>query len=81
VRRRAGTTINTDPDAADECALYCLDRDTMNLYDLADTEPITAFSEREAARLLEYMVGPLARGRLYNRGDRGGQLPVQDLGE
>jgi len=28
----------------------------MNLYDLADTEPITSFKEKEATRLLEYMV-------------------------
>ena len=48
------------PAAADEWALYCLDRAgqlaTCNLYDLADTEPITAFTEKEAARLPEYIV-------------------------
>ena len=48
------------PDAADQWALYCLDQAgqlaTMNLYDLADTEEIAAFTEKEAARLLEYMV-------------------------
>ena len=45
------------PDGADQWALYCLDRAgqlaTCNLYDLADTEPDTAFTEREAARLPE----------------------------
>src|SRR5262245_29497093 len=48
------------PDATDQWALYCLDRAgqlvTCNLYDLADTEPITAFTEKEATRLLGYMV-------------------------
>jgi hypothetical protein len=48
------------PDASDQWALYCLDRAgqlvTCNLYDLDDTEPITAFTEKEATRLLEYMV-------------------------
>jgi hypothetical protein len=48
------------PDGSDQWALYCLDQAgqlaTMNLYDLADTEPITAFTEREATRLLGYMV-------------------------
>jgi hypothetical protein len=41
------------PDGADQWALYCLDRAgqlaTCNLYDLADTEPITAFTEKQAA--------------------------------
>ena len=48
------------PDAADQWALYCLDQAgqlaTMNLYDLADTEEIAAFTEKEATKLLEYMV-------------------------
>jgi hypothetical protein len=48
------------PDNADQWALYCLDRAgqlaTCKLYDLADTEPITAFTEKEATRLLEHMV-------------------------
>jgi hypothetical protein len=48
------------PDASDDWALYCLDRAgqlvTCNLYDLADTEPITVFTEKEATRLLGYMV-------------------------
>ena len=47
-------------DGADQWALYRLDRAgqlaTCNLYDLADTEPVTAFTEKEAARLLEYIV-------------------------
>jgi hypothetical protein len=45
---------------SDDWALYCLDRAgqlaTCNLYDLADTEPITVFTEKEATRLLGYMV-------------------------
>ena len=48
------------PDPSDQWAIYRLDRAgqlvTCNLYDLADTEPITAFTEKEATRLLEYMV-------------------------
>ena len=48
------------PDASDQWALYRLDQAgqlvTCNLYNLADTEPITAFTEKEATRLLEYMV-------------------------
>jgi hypothetical protein len=51
---------NVGPDAFDQWALYRLDRAgqlaTCNLYDLADTEPITAFTEKEATTLLEYMV-------------------------
>ena len=54
-------------ESADEWALYCLDRAgqlaTCNLYDLADTEPVTAFTEKEAARLPKYGLGLLARGR------------------
>jgi hypothetical protein len=48
------------PGAADQWALYRLDQAgqlvTSNLYDLADTEPITVFTEKEATTLLEYMV-------------------------
>jgi hypothetical protein len=48
------------PDATDQWALYRLDQAgqlvTCNLYDLDDTEPITAFTEKEATRLLGYMV-------------------------
>jgi hypothetical protein len=48
------------PDTTDQWALYCLDGAgqlvTCNLYDLGDTEPITAFTEKEATRLLGYMV-------------------------
>src|SRR6516164_8342719 len=48
------------PDATDQWALYCLDRAgqlvTCNLYDVDNTEPITAFTEKEATTLLEYMV-------------------------
>jgi hypothetical protein len=48
------------PDISDQWALYCLDQAgqlvTSNLYDLGDTEPITAFTETEATTLLEYMV-------------------------
>jgi hypothetical protein len=48
------------PDASDQWALYRLDRAgqlvTCNLYNLDDTEPITAFTEKEATMLLEYMV-------------------------
>jgi hypothetical protein len=44
----------------DQWAFYRLDQAgqlvTCNLYDLGDTEPITAFTEKEATRLLEYMV-------------------------
>ena len=51
---------NVGPDAFDQWALYRLDRAgqlaTCNLYDLADTEPITAFTEKEATTLLGYMV-------------------------
>ncbi len=48
------------PDATDQWALYRLDQAgqlvTCNLYNMDDTEPITAFAEKEATRLLEYMV-------------------------
>ena len=48
------------PDPSDQWDIYRLDRAgqlvTCNLYDLADTEPITAFNEKEATTLLEYMV-------------------------
>jgi hypothetical protein len=48
------------PDAADQWVLYCLDQAgqlvTCNLYDVDNTEPITAFTEKEATTLLEYMV-------------------------
>jgi hypothetical protein len=48
------------PDGADQWALYRLDQAgqlvTCNLYNLDDTEPITAFTEKEATTLLEYMV-------------------------
>jgi hypothetical protein len=48
------------PDASDQWALYRLDQAgqlvTCNLYNLDDTEPITAFTEKEATRLLGYMV-------------------------
>jgi hypothetical protein len=48
------------PDASDQWALYRLDQAgqlvTSNLYDLADSEPISAFTEKEAARLLGSMV-------------------------
>jgi hypothetical protein len=51
---------NFGPDDSDQWALYRLDQAgqlvTSNLYDLADTEPITAFTETEATTLLEYMV-------------------------
>jgi hypothetical protein len=57
------------PDAADQWALYRLDRAgqlaTMSLYDLADTEPIAAFTEKEATRLLEYMVWDHSREEDY----------------
>jgi hypothetical protein len=48
------------PGASDRWALNCLDRAgplvTCNLYDLAETKKITAFTEKEATRLLGYMV-------------------------
>ena len=48
------------PDPSDQWDIYRLDRAgqlvTCNLYNLDDTEPITAFNEKEATRLLEYMV-------------------------
>jgi hypothetical protein len=48
------------PDPSEQWALYCLalagQLVTCNLYNLADTEPITAFTEKEATTLLEYMV-------------------------
>src|SRR6516165_3023878 len=48
------------PDFSDQWALYRLDQAgqlvTCNLYDLDDTEPITAFTDKEATKLLEYMV-------------------------
>jgi hypothetical protein len=48
------------PDTTDQWTLYCLDQAGQlvinNLYDLGDTEPITAFTEKETTRLLEYMV-------------------------
>jgi hypothetical protein len=48
------------PDASDQWDLYRLDQAGQlvlnNLYDLHDTEPITAFTEKEATKLLEYMV-------------------------
>jgi hypothetical protein len=51
---------HSGPDTSDQWALYRLDQAgqlvTSNLYDLADTEPITAFTEKEATTLLEYMV-------------------------
>jgi len=51
---------NFGPDASDQWDIYRLDQAgqlvTNNLYDLADTEPITAFTEKEATKLLEYMV-------------------------
>jgi hypothetical protein len=51
---------NVGPDASDQWALYRLDQAgqlvTCNLYNLDDTEPITAFTEKEATTLLEYMV-------------------------
>jgi hypothetical protein len=47
-------------DASDQWDLYRLDRAgqlvTLNLYDLGGTEPITSFTEKEAQRLLGYMV-------------------------
>src|SRR5262249_52487130 len=49
-----------DPDAGDWPDLHRLERSgqlaTINLYDVRDTEPITSFTEREATKLLEYMV-------------------------
>jgi hypothetical protein len=51
---------HSGPDATGHWALYRLDRAgqlaTSNLYDLADSEPISAFTEKEATRLLGYMV-------------------------
>jgi len=48
------------PDASDQWDLYRLDQAgqlvTSNLYDLSDAEPITGFTEKEATKLLEYMV-------------------------
>jgi hypothetical protein len=48
------------PDESDQWALYRLDQAgqliTCNLYNLDDTEPITAFTDKEATKLLEYMV-------------------------
>jgi hypothetical protein len=48
------------PDPSDQWDLYRLDQAgqlvTCNLYCLDDTEPITAFTETEATKLLEYMV-------------------------
>jgi hypothetical protein len=48
------------PDATDRWALNNLDRAgqlvTCNLFGLAETEKITAFTEKEAARLLGHMV-------------------------
>jgi hypothetical protein len=51
---------NVSPDISDQWVLYRLDQAgqliTCNLYSLDDTEPITAFTEKEATKLLEYMV-------------------------
>jgi hypothetical protein len=51
---------NVGPDASDQWDIYRLDQAgqlvTCNLYNLDDTEPITAFTEKEATKLLEYMV-------------------------
>lgn len=51
---------NVGPDASDQWAIYRLDQAgqlvTCNLYSLDDTEPIPAFTEKEATTLLEYMV-------------------------
>jgi hypothetical protein len=51
---------NAGPGTAHQGALYWLASAghlvTTNLYDLGDTEPITAFTEGEATRLLESMV-------------------------
>jgi len=48
------------PDASDQWDIYRLDQAgqlvTNNLYDVDDTEAITAFTEKEATKLLEYMV-------------------------
>jgi hypothetical protein len=48
------------PDPSDHADLYRLERAgqlvTINLYDVQDTEEITAFTEPEATKLLEYMV-------------------------
>jgi hypothetical protein len=48
------------PDDSDQWALYRLDQAgqlvTCNLYNLDDTEQIMAFTEKEATKLLEYMV-------------------------
>src|SRR5262249_25441124 len=47
-------------DSSDQWDLHRLDQAgqivTCNLYDVHDTDPITAFTEKEATKLLEYMV-------------------------
>ena len=59
------------PDASDQWALYCLDGSgqavTCNLYDLGDTEPITAFTKKEATGLLGYMCGTTATRAIISR--------------
>jgi hypothetical protein len=48
------------PEPSDQADIYRLDRAgqlaTVSLYDVKDTEKITAFTEPESTRLLEYMV-------------------------